>query len=100
MSKHELNRIASAIIEEVEDYQATLEEKRFAPFIGKRVSFKLYDHSTPGGKSIEGTISQIWIGEDEGGSSDALRVEVEYRSPNNGHMTHEYRRVDNVTFLE
>ena len=99
MSKHELNRIASAIIEEVEDYQATLEEKRFAPFIGKRVSFKLYD-TTPGGKSIEGTISQIWISEDEGGSSDALHVEVEYRSPNNGHMTHEYRRVDNVTFLE
>jgi hypothetical protein len=101
MSKHELNRIASSIIEEVEDYQATLEEKRFAPFIGKRVTFKMVDRSsTPDRKAtfrdVEGTVSQIWMNSED---NNLVYLRVVHRSPNSGHMTWTELHVGAVTFL-
>jgi len=102
MSKHELNRIAAGIEADVEDYQATLEAERFAPFIGKRVTFSQpYEYSTPDRKAtfkdVEGTISQIWMDSED---NNLVYLKVVHRSLNSGHMTWTELHVGAVTFLE
>jgi hypothetical protein len=96
MSAKQLNRIAEVIKEEVADYQLSLEEKMFGPFVGRRVSFKLYDSVTRTSAPTQGTVQHIWTE----GEDNNVYIKVTYQSPNSGRMTQEDLYVDNVTFLE
>ena len=104
MNKHELNDIAASILKDTATYQATLEEQRFSPFIGKRVSFKAVDGYSardlyPPSAEVEGTVEGIRMDDYDNDGSHYVYLTVAYRSPDSEHITCDELLVRKVTFL-
>ena len=104
MGKHELDDIAAAVLKDTATYQATLEAERFAPFIGRRVSFKAADGYSardlyPNAAEVEGTVEEVRIVVDDGDGSHYVYLTVAHHPPDSERMTCDELLLCFVTFL-